>query len=513
MKVVAFLAPLSILLSSLLQFAGDNALYADSSVLLPPLLALTAGYIVVWLGLRYWLGTVACNRICYWFAIIWLAHPLLFFVPLRHILGIAGIPISGLLGLVAMAAVVVLHRRLPYSASIMSALLCIGIGVSAFTAPQWLPILRAVPASPHYQSVERIVLPADAPAVKPHILYIVPDRYPSNTTLKQRFGYDNHSFTHALEQMGFHVGDHQYSNYGKTFLSLASTLNMNYLDPTFAAAEKSNSYLPVVQVMQNGQLLRILRKQGYRYLHMGGWWEPTKHNPYADNTLSASDRLHEFTSIYLVMTPLSPFGTMHTSMNSTCARTQKQARLAQATLQQEEPQFIFWHIFSSHPPYTYDRDGECYDSPRDPQDWPEEKQMITAQLPPLNRMLLQVFEDIRKHASRPVIIVLQSDEGPMPWPVTENPAYNYLQLPPMDLRLKFSIINAVYLPSQDYRDFAAQSSPINNFRLVLRDIFDRDIPLLPQRHFSFQHEQKPYDMRDITETLQEESPANAPDAE
>ena len=64
----------------------------------------------------------------------------------------------------------------------------------------------------------------------PDIYYIVLDMYASSDVLKDVFGYDNSSFTDFLEERGFYVAYNSRANYPVTYLSLASSLNMGYVN-------------------------------------------------------------------------------------------------------------------------------------------------------------------------------------------------------------------------------------------------------------------------------------------
>lgn len=62
------------------------------------------------------------------------------------------------------------------------------------------------------------------------IYYIVLDGHASSSTLKTYYDYDNHEFTDYLAEKGFYIADKSQSNYAHTHLSLASTLNMEYIN-------------------------------------------------------------------------------------------------------------------------------------------------------------------------------------------------------------------------------------------------------------------------------------------
>src|SRR5690606_9774336 len=63
----------------------------------------------------------------------------------------------------------------------------------------------------------------------PDIYYVIMDGYARSDTLKRDYGYDNSQFEGFLKEKGFHVIEDSRSNYRWTFLSLASSLNMEHL--------------------------------------------------------------------------------------------------------------------------------------------------------------------------------------------------------------------------------------------------------------------------------------------
>ncbi len=61
--------------------------------------------------------------------------------------------------------------------------------------------------------------------VPPDIYYIIPDSYGRSDLLLQAFGLDNSAFIQRLQEMGFYVAECSQSNYNRTDVSLASSLN------------------------------------------------------------------------------------------------------------------------------------------------------------------------------------------------------------------------------------------------------------------------------------------------
>ena len=63
----------------------------------------------------------------------------------------------------------------------------------------------------------------------PDIYYIILDSYAREDILQDVFEYDNQPFLEELQERGFFIASRSHSNYGRTALSLASSLNMDFL--------------------------------------------------------------------------------------------------------------------------------------------------------------------------------------------------------------------------------------------------------------------------------------------
>ena len=61
----------------------------------------------------------------------------------------------------------------------------------------------------------------------PNIYFIILDAYAGSDILREVYDYDNSEFVSFLENRGFFVARKSFSNYNKTFLSVASFLNMD----------------------------------------------------------------------------------------------------------------------------------------------------------------------------------------------------------------------------------------------------------------------------------------------
>lgn len=382
------------------------------------------------------------------------------------------------------------------------------IFVCAFMVQQLPPLLKVhayEKPSFVYDDVEKFYAGADA-LTKPNIVYIVPDRYASNHNLEKYYRFDNSDFVSFLKEKNFKVSESQYSNYTKTFASLASALNMGYLDSALHSIDKNvNSYSPVFDFLQDNQSTRLLKKLDYRYVNMGNWWQPTKDMKYADKNVVLNPLYSEFMSSYISNTPfdfVNYFINPKVSSVEACALFEKQSETVDQEIRSssDRPVFIFWHMFLTHEPFIFNTDGTCAAHPYwADRSWKERQETYLSHLKITNGILKSKIEFIQSQSRRPTIIVVQADEGPLPWEILQNKTdYNYWNAPEEVIKLKHGMFNAIYLPSENYKDFSAQMSPINNFRIIFNELYESRLPYLPHRFYDLKSEKEPLKLKDIT---------------
>lgn len=98
---------------------------------------------------------------------------------------------------------------------------------------------------------------------KPDVYVIICDEYAGNTELKDIFKFDNTPFLQQLGERGFHIVPASMSNYNFTHYSIASTLNMDYLD----LRPKSNQPLlaHAYETVRTNKLLQFLQYNKYKF--------------------------------------------------------------------------------------------------------------------------------------------------------------------------------------------------------------------------------------------------------
>jgi hypothetical protein len=354
--------------------------------------------------------------------------------------------------------------------------------------------------------------------IRPDIYYIVVDRYGAAETLRERFGFDNTPFIEALEDRGFHVPPDSMANYPKTAHSLGASLNMSYLGfLTEVAGRGSDDWNPVYDLLSGFRVSRALQAAGYRYVHIGSRWDPTRVDASSDVN-EVSSGMSEFAQVLYGTTLLGPLarytGVLDESLDPR-ERERKRIlfqfeRLA-AARDLPGPTFVFAHLLLPHEPYLFEPDGgEVTEEEEHARTF---RQNFIGQVRYANRRLLGLFDRLLDAPSgdRPVIL-LQADEGPHPRGyLADEVHYDWTRASDADLEGKLRILNAYYLPgiSDPAASRPAPSlptpgapyptiSPVNSFRMVFNAYFDARLPLLPDRSYVFVDEEHLYDFVDVT---------------
>jgi hypothetical protein len=313
------------------------------------------------------------------------------------------------------------------------------------------------------------------PQNPPDVYFFILDSYARADLLQQAYGYDNSSFLGSLQERGFYVAECSMSNYVRTELSVASTLNMSYLqglDPAFTA-----------ESTRRGVLWDSLKHSAVRYnFEQMGYVTVGFATGFAWNELEDADVFYFPDSFSAGMTEFEVL-LMHTTLarhaddlgwvqsdeimgQNFRDRTMNVFDKIDDIARMPEPTFAYIHLISPHPPFVFGPDGE----PTHPADFWNEKQQYPAklyaqgyqnQLTFLNKKMIEAVDTILANSDTPPIIVLQGDHGP------------WLQ----SREKRMWILNAYHLPEQADK-LHPQISPVNTFRLIFNSYFGGQYGLL-----------------------------------
>ena len=338
-------------------------------------------------------------------------------------------------------------------------------------------------------------------ATERDIYFLIFDRYGSADALKRRFEITDNDLYGWLRQRGFEVPANSHANYRATDFSLAATLNMRLLDDlTREVGPVSSDRTPAQAMIQDHEVGRFLKAQGYRYYQIGSWFGPTRSVTIADENLSygvASEFetvLNDLTivpAIDRVRGVVSPEPTdRDRHREGTLFGLRQLRRVATAP----GPKFVFGHILLPHDPYVFKADGSAL-SEEEAKATPERKlyadhlAFANTQIKDIVGYLLAGPEETRP------IVIIEGDEGPL-----MCQALDCVMNTPQYLRIRLGNLVAMYLPGVDER-LPDTFSSVNTFRVVFRNYFGADLPSLPDRSFTWPDNDHLYDFQDITDEI------------
>jgi hypothetical protein len=193
---------------------------------------------------------------------------------------------------------------------------------------------------------------------KPDIYFIVLDGYARTDVMKELYGFDNEPFLQRLERSGFFVSRQSYSNYCQTRLSLASTLNANYVDTIVSPG--SADLLPLDDAIHSNLVRRTLKPLGYKFVSFATDFSPTEILD-ADVFLRPDTPRAGFFQLLVEMTPLAAWRS-EVQHNDRFRTLRDRILFVFDHLRDvpaiPEPTFTFVHLMAPHPPFVFGEHGE-----------------------------------------------------------------------------------------------------------------------------------------------------------
>ncbi|MBX9938479.1 MAG: sulfatase-like hydrolase/transferase [Candidatus Obscuribacterales bacterium] len=332
------------------------------------------------------------------------------------------------------------------------------------------------------------------------IYMIVLDEMASPEVLSRVFAYDNSDFVSQLRQRGFLVDEASLSNYPLTRLSLASILNMSYLDFLGDTQTKQNQkdYAPTTRLLQRSNLAKFLQQQGYDYIHIGSEMPPT------DSTVMANQNryplIDEFSLRFWQSTTLG----QTPGFSNFLAHLRRKSRLDAIKYLEmadagKRPKFVLCHILCPHEPFDINADG----SPRQEimpnrveSAWDAEaRSAYLGQVKFIEKRILTAIDNIIEKSKNQPIIVLQGDHGTY---AEDEMAKDF---PKEELyQERYGILNAYLVPSDMKEKIYRGITPVNSFRVILSELFGADLPALADRQIYATYGQ-PFKFRDVSDRV------------
>ena len=334
----------------------------------------------------------------------------------------------------------------------------------------------------------------------PDVYYLVLDGYARQDVLAELYEYDNSAFLSDLDTKGFYVAHRSNSNYMKTLHSLASTLNLEYLDERLGQHLQGYPDAKFLRELLSANLLtRFLKEQGYSVVEVGSQLDFVKLR-HADLYFDKWRFPKTFGSAFFKMTPFpwifhsAGWPLLHDSHR---ARIEYQFDTLGEIVHIPGPKFVLAHILVGHPPFVFGPNGEAATPGRmyslfDGRAFlalpdASRKEYVDgyrAHLNFLNKRITATLDTILAASERPPVIIIQGDHGP-------GSRLDFTSVEGTDLKERFGILNACYFPEGADEHLYDSISPVNTFRLVLNRYFGTQLQLLEDRSY-FTPDQDPY---------------------
>lgn len=384
-----------------------------------------------------------------------------------------------------------------------------------------------LPASDTGSRITHVTAPKDAP----NIYHIVLDAYGRDDVLKTRYNYDNSAFIAALKARGFFVATQARTNYCQTRLSLASMLNLNYLDRLNPDLAKwGNDDTPMATLIGNNKAARYLKARGYRLVSSKTGidypYETHLFELYKAGTIERTP-VNQFQQLLYGLTPMPtvqslvcpppPTPTIN-SMETIAEQTpeglvgprgyeiQRQRVLRGFAMLEHvrdkvAPLYVFVRIVAPHPPYVFHTDGSLRVTDRpymmaDGSDFTawggtrdEYRQGYRDQIQYINQRTLAAIDAILAHSTRRTIIILQADHGPgstLDWKDPEK----------TDMKERMAILLSYRFPDKAGPSFPDTATPINSYRAIFSYYFGEKLQRLPEISY-FSLWEKPYQYMEV----------------
>jgi hypothetical protein len=323
---------------------------------------------------------------------------------------------------------------------------------------------------------------------RPDIYLIVLDAYERHDVLLEAHSFDNTPFLAELEQLGFSIGYGSLSNYRYTAPSMASLLNMSYVQDLPQPAPQS--WVELSRTIRQPRIRSELECLGYEVIAFDSgvawtsWPDADQFRSQEPNWLHRIGLLGPISRIEaillersLALAVLDAVQTSARQLPSWLDPTQEHVGRIHFTFEElaavageASPKFVYAHIVSPHPPMVLGQDRIEYGAEAFERAFAGQPGQASgdyaAQVDYLNQLVVTSLRQIIERSSQPPIIILTGDHG---W-ADDSPEQ------------KLSILHAYLLPGKGAA-FYPTITPVNTFRLVLRQYFGADLPLLEDRSY------------------------------
>jgi len=327
------------------------------------------------------------------------------------------------------------------------------------------------------------------------VYYIILDGYAGTEALENVFNFDNSEFYDFLTEKGFYVPKKSHTNYPSTYQSIASALNMEYINQIDSENLQKRTDI-AYEMIDNNKVMKNFKSKGYTIININSGWGPTREIFNADINLCDNYRGvldSELFSMIVNKSMLNPFYVKIFEDNRRELLLCHFSTLTEVYKITNEPIFVFSHITIPHPPYVFGPNGEKI-TPKSLElgDTIRDKEGYIGQLQYTNKLVEDTIEEILTKYDIPPVIIIQGDHG------SSESELSWETLDDDSLKERFSILNTFLVTENEDEIFYETITPVNTFRILFNHIFNDKYDLLKDRQYVAEQEE-PWNFIEKTE--------------
>lgn len=313
---------------------------------------------------------------------------------------------------------------------------------------------------------------------KPDIYFLLMDSYASTVALAKWYQFHN-DLDSFLLQKKFSVQANSRSNYNFTPFSMASILNMSYLQGIANPREVTiNDYSNCEVLIHNNEVIKMLNAAGYDIVNYSIFNLAGHPTFVTQDFLPLNTRLiTERTMLACIRKdlgwklakwyPFKWFWGIDIMQDNRNNQDFIELVKTSAAKKSAKPRFVYGHFFMPHTPYYYDKNGKLKDiatiiAEKDSGSIPIYLEYLTY----TNGRIREMITTIQQQ-NPSAVIILMGDHGNREKTSEAFPVHHFMNL------------NAVYYPDNDYNLLYDSISGVNQFRVVLNKLLKQHLPLLP----------------------------------